>query len=216
LIAPVASPPSQPLPSSAPTAPRRRRLAIGGAALVVVAAAAVVIVTSMRGGTSPASTQAASPSPSPPVTIDAEAAAPSQAAGVEDPVADLIVRAEGLASGGRLKPAIDLLAKARKSYPQDPRLPYHAGVIYLDKMYFADGLPLVRAAIALDPAYRSDDTLIKLLIRGFNATASYDGMIARFLRDDIGEAAKPYLEETAQHHPNPIVRNRATAELRRY
>jgi len=150
------------------------------------------------------------------VTADTEPAAPAQAPGADDPVADLVARARGMAAGGRLKPAIDLLAKARKTHPQDARLPYHAGLLYLDKMYFADGLPLVRAAIALDPAYRSDDTLIKLLVRGFNATASYDGMIARFLHDDIGQAAKPYLEETAQHHTNPIVRNRAIAELRRY
>jgi len=216
-LAPVASPPSQPSPSPPPTAPRRRWIAIGGAVLAIVAVAAgVVFVAGTRGGASPASAPAASPSPSPPVTIDTEAAAPPQAPSVEDPVAELIARADGMAAGGRLKPAIDLLAKARKTYPQDPRLPYHAGVIYLDKMYFADGLPLVRAAITLDPAYRSDDTLIKLLVRGFNATASYDGTIARFLREDIGEAAKPYLEDTAKHHPNPIVRNRAAAELRRY
>jgi serine/threonine-protein kinase len=216
-LAPVASPPSQPSPSPPPTAPRRRWIAIGGAVLAIVAVAAgVVFVAGTRGGASPASAPAASPSPSPPVTIDTEAAAPPQAPSVEDPVADLIARADGMAAGGRLKPAIDLLAKARKTYPQDPRLPYHAGVIYLDKMYFADGLPLVRAAITLDPKYRSDDTLIKLLVRGFNATASYDGTIARFLREDIGEAAKPYLEDTAKHHPNPIVRNRAAAELRRY
>jgi len=215
-LAPAAPPASQPSATSPPTAPHRRRIAIAGAILAIVAAAAAVIVVQMRGGAAPAPAPAASPPPSPPVTTDTEAAAPPQAPSVEDPVADLVARAGGLAASGRLKPAIDLLAKARKTYPQDPRLPYHAGVIYLDKMYFADGLPLVRAAIALDPAYRSDDTLIKLLVRGFNATASYDGMIARFLREDIGAAAKPYLEETAQHHPNPIVRNRATAELRRY
>ena len=213
--APVAPPTSRPSPNSPPTASRWRRIAIGGAVLAIVAASSgVVIAVSMRGGASPASAPVASPPP--PVTTDAVADAPPQASSLEDPVADLVAHAGELAAGGRLKPAIDLLAKARKSYPQDARLPYHAGLLYLDKMYFADGLPLVRAAIALDPAYRSDDTLIKLLVRGFNATASYDGTIARFLRDDIGAAAKPYLEETAQHHRNPIVRNRATAELRRY
>lgn len=215
IVEAVAPPPSRPSPSSLPTPPRRRRVAIGGAILaIVVVAVVVVVVAGTRGGTSPASV--APPVPSPPVAVDAVAAAPPQAPSADDPVADLIARAGGLAAGGRLKPAIDLLAKARKTYPQDARLPYHAGMLYLDKMYFADGLPLVRAAIELDPAYRRDDALIKLLVRGFNATASYDGTIARFLRDDIGEAAKPYLEQTAKSHPNPIVRNRATAELRRY
>jgi tRNA A-37 threonylcarbamoyl transferase component Bud32/tetratricopeptide (TPR) repeat protein len=209
----IAPPPGRSSPSATPTAPRGRRVAIGGAiAAVVVIGAVAAIVIGTRGGAAPA----AAPSTSPPVAIDPAGAAPAEAPRVEDPAADLIGRAKELAGGGRLKPAIDLLAKARKTYPQDGRLPYHAGLIYLDKMYFADGLPLVRAAIALDPAYRSDDTLIKLLVRGFNATASYDGAIARFLRDDIGVAAKPYLEETAKSHPNPIVRNRAAAELRRY
>jgi serine/threonine protein kinase len=210
----AASPrPIQPSPNSPSAAPRRRRVAIVVAALVVVAAAAaVVFVASTRGGASPER----SASPAPPGSTDPAATASPAASSVDDSIADLVTRARQLAAGGRLKPAIDLLVKARKTYPQDGRLPYHAGLIYLEKMYFADGLPLVRTAITLDPAYRSDDTLIKLLVRGFNATASYDGTIARFLRYDIGEAAKPYLEDTARNHPNPIVRNRAIAELRRY
>jgi len=208
----VAQPPSRPSPSKAPTAPRRRQLAIGGAALAIIIAVAIVAGT--RGGASSAS--ATSPASSPPMPIDAAVAVSPEPPSDDDPVADLIARAGELAAGGRFKPAIDLLVKARKTYPKDARLPYHAGRLYLDKMFFADGLPLVRAAIELDPAYRSDDVLIKLLVRGFNATASYDGTIARFLRDDIGEAAKPYLAETAKNHPNRIVRSRATAELRRY
>jgi len=80
-------------------------------------------------------------------------------------------------------------------------------------MFFADGIPLLRAAFALDPDLRADPALIKAVLRGYNATASVDRVIARFLRDDIGAAARPYLEETARSHPNPIVRKRATAEL---
>jgi eukaryotic-like serine/threonine-protein kinase len=197
-------------PASRPASPRRRQLAIGGAVLAVVAIVAIVVAT--RGGSSSSATPITSPLP----IADAAVAAPPEAPRADDPVAELVARAGELAAGGRHKPAIDLLVKARKTYPGDARLPYHAGRLYLEKMYFADGLPLVRAAIGLDPAYRSDGVLIKLLVRGFNATASYDGAIARFLRNDIGEAAKPYLEETARTHPNPIVRNRATAELRRY
>jgi tetratricopeptide (TPR) repeat protein len=203
------------LPSEPPPAPRRRRVAIGGAVLaIVIAIAGVAIVAGTRGGASSGS--ATSPASSPPVAIDTADAAAPEAPSESGPVADLIARAQELAASGRHKPAVDLLLKARRTYPRDARLPYHAGRLYLEKMFFADGLPLVRAAIALDPAYRSDDVLIKLLVRGFNATASYDGTIARFLRNDIGEAAKPYLEDTAQNHRNPIVRKRAAAELRRY
>jgi serine/threonine-protein kinase len=208
----VAPPPSQPSPGSAPPARRRRHVAIGGAVLAIIVVG-VAVVAGTRGGASSASMTSA-PSP-PPAPIEA-AVAVSPEAPSEDPVADLTARAGALAAAGRHKPAVDLLVKARKTYPKDARLPYHAGRLYLDRMFFADGLPLVRAAIALDPAYRSDDVLIKLLVRGFNATAGYDGTIARFLRNDIGEAARPYLEETAKSHRNPIVRKRALAELRRY
>jgi len=53
----------------------------------------------------------------------------------------------------------------------------------------------------------------KGVLRGYTARGGVDRGIARFLREDIGAAARPYLEETARSHPNPIVRKRATAEL---
>ncbi|HEX5063516.1 MAG TPA: hypothetical protein VFV99_29265 [Kofleriaceae bacterium] len=132
-----------------------------------------------------------------------------------DAVADLIARANELADGQR-QAAIELLTKARKTYPDDARLPYHLALLYLDKMWWADGLKQARAAIALDPKLRSDPDLIKLVLKGFNTTKNYDWTLAKFLREDVGDAAKPYMEDTAKNHPNPIVRQRATAELRRY
>jgi eukaryotic-like serine/threonine-protein kinase len=210
--APAPSQGRPPPDASSTRSPRprtRRNVAIGGVAGALVIVAVLV-----------ASTQGRSPTASPPaqpanLASDAAMVLP-EAVPVADPVAELVTRAARLAEGGQLKPAIDLLVKARRTYPEDARLPYHAGKLYLDRMFFADGLPLVRAALALDPAYRSEPELIKAAIRGFNATASYDGVIARFLREDIGAVAKPYLEETASRHPNPIVRKRAAAELRRY
>ncbi|MDB4963593.1 MAG: sps1B [Myxococcales bacterium] len=210
-IAPSPSiPPSIP---SAPPAPRpasRRTLAIAGAAVAAIGIVIAIVVGMQRGPTPAAVT---SPAPAP---ADAAVVIPTDASTEADPVAELVTRAGELAAGGRLKPAIDLLSKARRTYPKDARLPFHAGRLYIDKMFFADGLPLLRAAFALDPAYRADPELIKALVRGFNATASYDSVVARFLRDDIGAVAKPYIEETARSHPNPIVRKRATAELKRY
>jgi eukaryotic-like serine/threonine-protein kinase len=96
------------------------------------------------------------------------------------------------------------------------RLPYQASRLCLERMWWGDGLKHARTAIALDPTYKTDAELIKLVVRGFNTTASYDWTLARFLRDDIGPAAKPFLEETARTHPNAIVRKRAAAELKRY
>ncbi len=130
----------------------------------------------------------------------------------DDPVADLLRRAKDM---GR-EPAIELLTKARKTYPNDARLPYEASKLYLGKMWWADGLKQARAAIALDKTYRNDAELIKLVLTGFNTTASYDWTLAKFLREDIGPAAKPYMQQTAESHPNTIVRKRAAAELKRY
>ncbi|MBA3454156.1 MAG: protein kinase [Deltaproteobacteria bacterium] len=201
---------SLPPPAAVQRPPSRRMLAIAGgtvaAALIVVA-----IVFGMRAGTTSTAASSAPPKPA-----DAGVVVPKDPEAVTDPVAELVTRAKELAAAGRFKAGVDLLTKARRQHPQDARLPFHAGLLYVDKMYFGDGLPLVRAAFAIDPVYRSDPELIKALVRGFNAKASYDGAIARFLREDVGAAAKPYLEETASSHPNVIVRRRAAAELKRY
>jgi serine/threonine-protein kinase len=185
---------------------RRSHMAwlVGGAAVAALAIAALAIFQ-MRG-------EPSEPAPAAPV-----AAAPIDAAIVEpppasDPVEELLAQSDGLARDA----AIDLLVKARKTYPDDARLPYRAGLLYLDRMWWADGLKQLRAAIALDSKYRSDPELIKAVIRGFNTTAKYDWTLASFLRKDIGPAARSYLEDTANAHPNKLVRKRASAELRRY
>lgn len=133
-----------------------------------------------------------------------------------DAVADLVTRARELASTGQRERGIEELLKARKTYPSDARLPYNLARLYLEKMWWPDGLKQAHAALALDPTLKNDPELIKLVLRGFNTTASYDWTLAHFLRTDIGEPARPYLEDAARTHPNPIVRARATAELRRW
>ena len=155
----------------------------------------------------------------PPTTRPAVAAPPPDdpdTASSGDPVAPLLARARDAAAAGRREAALDLLLDARKTYPKDARLPYEASKLYLDKMWWADGLKQARAAIALDPAYRTDDELIKLVLKGFNTTKSYDWRLAKFMRDDVGAAAKPYLEDTAKNHPSAKIRSRATSELKRY
>jgi serine/threonine-protein kinase len=192
------------------TAPRKntRKVAVIGAAVVALGLAGVLFIATRSDAEPP--THAASAAT--PVAVEAPPPAPAKS----DAVADLVTRATDLASGGQREGAIDMLLKARKTYPDDARLPYNLAKLYLEKMWWADGLKQARAALALDPKLKTDPDLIKLVLRGFNTTASYDWTLAHFLRDDIGDAAKPYLEDVAKNHPNPIVRNRATAELRRY
>ena len=141
---------------------------------------------------------------------------PPPPAAPDDPVADVVAHAQQLATAGRREAAITALQHARTAFPKDARLPYEIAKLYLDKLFVPDGLKNARAAFALDPAYKSDPDLIKAALKCFNATATTDWVLAAFLHDEIGAAAKPYLAETAASHPNPIVRARAAAELKRY
>jgi eukaryotic-like serine/threonine-protein kinase len=193
-------------------ASRRRRFAFaagaGGLALGVVVA--VIAAREPASAVAPARSAAQAPDPG----AEALAAPPPEAA--RDPVSTLVAQADTLVASGRRDAAINLLVKARRSHPGDGRIPYRAGLLYLNKMWWPDGLKQLRAAIALDPSYRTDPTLIETALRAFNATAQYDWALANFLRNDVGDAARPYLEQSASSHPNPVVRSRAAAELRRY
>jgi len=230
---PVSAPPparaSAPVlarPSSEPSvvavtasSPSRRGLVLGGGGMLV-AGIAVAIVLASRGGSKaeqgvPAAAGSSGETPAgtapPPSEPPASPASP-EPPGSGDAVADLLARAGKL---GR-ESAIELLTKARKTYPEDARLPYHAGLLYMDKMWWDEGLKQFRAAIQLDDAYRSDPDLIKAVLRGYNTTKSVDWPLASFLRKDLGAPAKPYLEEVAAGHPNPIIRKRAARELRNF
>jgi serine/threonine-protein kinase len=207
IAATAARPPAA--PAARPKARSKRTVVlIGGAVIAAGTAAAIVLATRAQ------STSTKEPAPQ-------TASAPTRV--TEPPVAkkgesvdDLLARAKQTAAAGRRDAALDLLLDARKSHPKDARVAYEASKIYFDKMWWADGLKQARAAITLDPTYKTDDELIKLVLKGFNTTKSYDWMLAKFLREDIGEAAKSYLEDTAKNHPNPIVRTRAQGELKRY
>jgi serine/threonine-protein kinase len=210
----------------------RRFLAICGALVVVAAAVVGVVVATSRSDASaedpappstpaPAPVAAAKPSPQAPlaprpVEVEAAPAPVAPPAPVADPVADLVTQAAQLAAGGRREAALTMLQRARGKYPKEARLPYEMAKLDLDVLYVADGLKNARAAFALDASYKADAGLIKLVLKCFNATASTDWTLAAFLHDEIGEPARPFLEETAASHPNPIVRARAAAELRRY
>ena len=133
-----------------------------------------------------------------------------------DDAAQTIARAAELAGNGEREAAIDLLTKARKRYPDNADLPYQAAKLYFSKLWWTDGLKNFRDAIRLDPAYRTDPELIKTVLKGFITTPTYNEELASFLRDDIGEPAKTFLEETTREHPNATKRARAAAELKRY
>jgi hypothetical protein len=187
----------------APGPRRRRRGTLVAVALVLVAAAIVAAIAAGGGGTSP---------PTPPDAAVAPAPTPP-----DRDLADLAVaRANELIDAGQKAAALDHALSARKRHPDDARLAFLAGKLYFDKYYWTDGMKLLREAIRLDPRYRTDRELIRTVLRGFIVTPRADAALAAFLREDIGPEARPYLEETAADHPNPIIRARAADELRRY
>ena len=221
----VALDPAATVVDGPPATPKRTR----GVAIAVVGVAALglgAVFVAARRDTAPPKLDAPAPTPlaveAPPPTappppkpdVAPVEAAPSPPK--SDAVSELVTKANELAGEGRREPAISLLMKARKTYPGDPRVPYTLAKLYFDKMWWPDGLKQARAALALDPSLKTDPELIKLALFGFTNTASYDWTLAKFLHDDIGEAAKPYMEDVAKNNPNPIVRSRVTAELRRY
>jgi tetratricopeptide (TPR) repeat protein len=175
----------------------RRAAAILGAGLVIAGGITVAILET-RGDPAaiPASTAAAARRP--------------------DPGQSVMARANELAAQGDKDTALDLLSRARRQSPDSAGLAYTAGKIYFSKFYWTDGLKSFRDAIRSDPTYRSDPELIKIVLRGFLSTPGYNDDLANFLREDIGAAAQPLLEETARDHPNAALRARAATELRRY
>jgi serine/threonine-protein kinase len=229
-----------------PQAPARSRrgLAIGGVAVALAGVIAVVAVVAGGGSGSAPSGSASAPAPGaasgsaagPPAPAPPAAAAsgpapttkpatepasttepaPTPVPASNDPVAAIVAQAGELVAARRRDAAINLLVKARRTHPRDARLPYHAGLLYIEKMFRTDGLKQLRAAIQLDPRYRTDPPLIEAVVRAFNTTAHHDWALASFLRKDIGGAAIPVLQDVAKNQKNPIVRSRAAAELRRY
>jgi serine/threonine protein kinase len=196
-------PPVAPAPSQVKRArplPVKLVAAVGGGVLVV---AIVIIVMATRSKSSPATATAKPDEPE--ITIDKA-----------DPASDVLSRANEYVANGRREAAIDLLVGARKTFPDDARLAVLLGKQYFGKLWYTDGLKHLRDAVRLDPALKSDPELIKTVLKAFNTTPRYDAQVAGFLRDVIGAGAKPYLEETAQGHPNASIRARAESELRRY
>jgi len=180
----------------------RNQLLLGGGVLVLL----IIIIAAAKSG-SGASAK--------PVAVAAGSAQPHPDAASIDPVAPALARASDLYANGDLEPALDVVTKARRAHPDSAQLAYLGGKIYFAKLWWTDGVKSFRDAIRLDPAYRTDPELLRIVIRGFITTPDTDSRIEELIREDLGDAAKPALEETTKSHPNATIRSRAAAELHR-
>jgi hypothetical protein len=88
---------------------------------------------------------------------------------------------------------------------------------YAARSWWKESLEAYRAAVRLEPAYRADPALIENTIRGL-VSPSHGGRAARFLRDEIGAPAIPFLEKArrskslnTQRHAERLLRQLAPA-----
>ncbi len=184
---------------------RKQALIAGGGLLGVLILLAII----MGGGSSKSSS---TPPPR-------EGSAPRASGETPPPAGDalpaVLADANDRIAQGDREGALATLLRARRDFPDNAQVPLLLGRVYFAKLYWTDGIKNFRDAIRLDPSLRNDPELIKAALRGFITTPSVERDLETFLREDVGDAAIPYLEETAKDHPNPTIRSRASAELKR-
>jgi eukaryotic-like serine/threonine-protein kinase len=186
-------------PDAAAAHRRRLLLAASGLGGLVVLGLVIALATG--------SAEPTAPGAAPPVATPA-----SVAAGGDPP--DL-VDARALVAAGRADEAERALLALRRSHHDRAEVHYLLGRVYFERLWWSNGMKAYRDAIRLDPAYRADPALIESVLGGFVSPTQHDA-IAAFLRDEVGDAALPYLRALAADHPNPRVRQRAARALERF
>jgi serine/threonine-protein kinase len=156
----------------------------------------------------------ATPPPAPVVVMSPPAPVVIEQPPPADPADTIAASAKALADAGDVDKALDMLRKARATYPDRAALPLLAGKLYFGKMWWSDGIASVRAAFKLDPSLKGDREVIEAAVRGFLTTPAYDARLASLVLE-IGHAAVPLLDDAAQHHRDPKLRARAAALAKR-
>ncbi len=108
----------------------------------------------------------------------------------------------------RREQTLRALARLRTQYPRNAYAPYLEGHVNFDNLRWEDGLASYGAAIRNDPAYRSDEKLIRNVIRCLVSDRSHR-KCSDFLVREVGAPAAPYLEEAARTDPYANVQSRA-------
>jgi eukaryotic-like serine/threonine-protein kinase len=193
-------------PEARPAEARRTRLwpiAVVGTLLLGGVAAAAVMFS--RGPTEP--TEAA------PLPIPGSAPTSDEEIGITvEPDAEIpgLDEVRAKLAAGRRDTAIKELQELRKRHPDRAVLPFLEGHAQTGKMWWTEALACFRAAITIDPSYRQNTSLIRDVISALQSDKAH-ARAAAFLRDEIGAAAVPLLEEAAQKHAAIAVRRRAAS-----
>lgn len=145
----------------------------------------------------------------PPVTEEILAA---QAAHPDDPPEYAALKLKllrGAPGAGALKALQSLAGK----HPKHAEIPFLMGQIYLEKLWVDDGLKAFRRAIQADPSLRSNPFLIRAAVAGLGNDRDA-AKVQRFLAQDVGLDAAPYLEDVLWSEWRQQVKERAAATLR--
>jgi serine/threonine-protein kinase len=196
-------------------APGQRRVVV--AAGISGLALLAILIAALTGGD-----HSAGPAPDSGLTeidgVDEVEEAFELEADLEASVPDLpgVTQVKELLAQGRKQLALRKLLELRREHGDSAEVHYLLGRLYFDRLWWNDGLAAYAQAIQLDARYAAYPPLIKSTLEGFIRSPEHHRGIADFLRNEIGDVARPYLEETARSHPKKRVRDRAGRELERY
>lgn len=154
---------------------------------------------------------AAAPVPETPPVLAAEtlATAPPPAG---EPT-DLTALKARIIRGDSSTRALKSLQTLGGKYQKNEEIPYLLGQLYFEKLWVGDGLKNFRRAIALNPLFRANPYVIRAAIGGLGNDRDHS-QVRRFLVQDIGKPAAPYLEEVIYGDWRQQVKERATVILR--
>jgi hypothetical protein len=95
--------------------------------------------------------------------------------------------------------------------PDEAAGPARQARLYFEKRWWSDGVAAYRLALRQDPALAADPALVNHVIESLQSARFHD-KAAAFLRE-LGEPARPLIEQAGRAHENPIVRTRVTELL---
>ena len=185
--------------------PARRAVSRRGRTTLLISAAAVLAAT----------IAVAVQKSRPPAPIAQPLQGPFVASPAAPPVddTDFASRVEALLNAGNRHRATRLLTDLRRQHPSDPELAALQARLYFEQNWWSEGLAAYRVALRSDPTRAGDPVLVGHVISSlqswrFHPTAS------AFLRQ-LGDPARPMLEQAARRHESPSVRSRAAMLIQR-
>lgn len=180
----------------------------------IPAAPAVTAAADTRAGAAVAPAVPVPPPLAPPLPpLSPPLPAPAAAPNAAPPSADS-ARAEAarLVTAGQWEQALTVLQKAQRQQPESGAVAADLANLALEHKRWAEGAQAARAAGQRDPHLRSDERLVKNLIRALASDKGYER--TEDVLHGFGTPAAPYLKAAAAHDKNPIVRERAAEILR--